>query len=85
MEFEIENWDDIKDRYFKIMLTPQLAKQLKINLVFENDVWWIEIKKDKSKKKQGNGENTIRNKKKDGRWGRGYLRRKKKQENRNAE
>lgn len=52
MEFKIENWDDIKDKYYKIMLTPQLAKQLGLNLVFENDVWWIEVNKDKIPKQK---------------------------------
>ena len=47
--FEIENFDNIKDKYFKIMLTPEIVKQLNLNLVYENGQWWIEVNKDKKK------------------------------------
>jgi hypothetical protein len=50
-KFEIENWDDIKDKYYKIMLTPELAKELNLNLVYENGQWWVEVNKEKNKKK----------------------------------
>ena len=52
MKFKIESWDNIKDKYFKIMLTPELAKALGLNLVCENDVWWIEVNKDKTLKQK---------------------------------
>jgi len=50
-KFEIKDWDDIKDEYYKIMLTPSLVRSLGLNLVFENDVWWIEVNKDKISQK----------------------------------
>lgn len=46
-EMEIKSWDDFKDKYFKLMLTPQLAKKLKLPLIKERGVWWVEVNKDK--------------------------------------
>jgi len=47
IKFKVENWSDIRDKYFKIMLTPELAKDMGLNLVREDGIWWIEVNKDK--------------------------------------
>ena len=46
MEFEVKDWNDFKDKYFKIMLTQDLAKRLELPLVHENGMWWVEVNKD---------------------------------------
>ena len=48
-----EDWINIKDKYFKIMLTPNLAKELGFDLVHENGIWWVEVNKDKKSEQGG--------------------------------